>query len=92
MNFCINSKTRLLGGLRLRIHYLLHDHVADLGNIKSWVSEKGYSTSYTKLDENVKFPSIDDFDLLIILGGRMGAYEEEKHSWLAIRKTVLSDK
>jgi GMP synthase-like glutamine amidotransferase len=32
---------------------------------------------------------MDSFDLLVSLGGPMGAYEEEKHPWLATEKEYL---
>jgi GMP synthase-like glutamine amidotransferase len=34
-------------------------------------------------------PPLDSFDLLISLGGPMGAYEEEKHPWLVAEKEYL---
>ncbi|MBT2733786.1 hypothetical protein [Bacillus sp. ISL-7] len=67
----------------MRIHYLQNDKLCDLGNIESWEKERGHSITSTHLDEEACFPSLEDFDLLIISGGRMTSYEEDVYPWLA---------
>ncbi|MFS0906515.1 type 1 glutamine amidotransferase [Priestia aryabhattai] len=41
--------------------------------------------------EKCNFPSLDEFDFLIILGGHMGAYEEETYSWLSLVKQFIKE-
>lgn len=81
----------------LRIHYLQHVPFEGLGCIADWVSAKGHSLSATKFFENNQLPELSDFDWLIVMGGPMGVYDEEKYDWLSgekefIRNTVQSGK
>lgn len=78
-------------GVCMRIYCLQNDHLAGLGAIEAWINGKGYSITTTKAYENTCFLSPDDYDLLIILGGPMGVYEEEEHPWLRIEKDYISE-
>jgi GMP synthase-like glutamine amidotransferase len=87
----------IVGVIFVRIHYLQNDKLSALGNIETWAKERGYVITSTQLDEQACFPSLDDFDLLIISGGRMASYEENLYSWLVkekefIRKAVSRQK
>ncbi|MBU8878488.1 type 1 glutamine amidotransferase [Bacillus sp. FJAT-29790] len=73
----------------MRIHYIQNDPLATLGFIEEWANEKKHSLSFTRMYENENLPSMDDFDMLIILGGRMGAYEEDKFPWLVLEKNFI---
>ena len=82
----------------MRIHiiqHLAHEHAAC---IIDWAERKNHIISYTRLfDERADFPPMGDFDMLIILGGTMGAYDEEKFPWLLsekkfIRQAINEDK
>jgi len=81
----------------MRIHYLQHVPFENLGNIENWALEKGFSLTCTKLFEEENLPEFESFDFLIILGGPMNIYEEDKYSWLKpekefIKKTVEKKK
>ncbi|MEH7505230.1 type 1 glutamine amidotransferase [Neobacillus drentensis] len=73
----------------MRIHYIQNDPLATLGYIEEWVDKKNYSLSFTRMFENSILPSMDEFDMLVILGGRMGAYEEESFPWLVVEKNFI---
>jgi GMP synthase-like glutamine amidotransferase len=73
----------------LRIHYLQHVHFEGLGCIADWVSEKRHSLSATKFFENKQMPELSDFDWLIVMGGPMGVYDEEKYDWLSGEKEFI---
>ncbi|MFC4799064.1 type 1 glutamine amidotransferase [Neobacillus sp. GCM10023253] len=75
----------------MRIHYLQNDPLATLGLIEDWALERNYSISCTTVYENEAFPSMNDFDMLVILGGRMGAYEEELYPWLVDEKNYIKE-
>lgn len=79
------------GGVDMRIHYLQNDPLATLGIIEEWSLEKDHSITGTQMFNNEKLPSTSDFDFLIILGGRMGAYEEEKYPWLTLEKKLIKE-
>ncbi len=59
-----------------RIHYIKHVPFEGLGCIEEWISENGHSLSLTELDSETPYPSTDDFDFLIILGGPMSVYDD----------------
>ena len=81
----------------MRIHYIQHVHFEDLGYIADWAVKNGYPVTKTLVYEEESFPDQDDFDLLVIMGGPMGVYEEDKYNWLKaekefIKETIESDK
>lgn len=73
----------------MRIHYIQNDPLATLGFIEEWVQEKGNHSSFARMFEDEPLPCMDQFDMLIILGGRMGAYEEEEYPWLVEEKKFI---
>ena len=73
----------------MRIHYIQHVHFEPPANIFRWAEKKGYSIRGTKLFLNEKLPDINDFDLLVIMGGPMGVYDEDKFPWLNNEKRFI---
>ncbi|MFC2107139.1 type 1 glutamine amidotransferase [Bacteroidota bacterium] len=73
----------------IRIHYLQHVPFEDLGYIETWAKDKNYSLTSTKLYENTTFPDMDEFDMLIIMGGAMSVNDEEIYPWLSQEKKFL---
>jgi GMP synthase-like glutamine amidotransferase len=81
----------------MKIHYLQHILFEDLANIETWAQDKGHEISKTLLFNGENPPIDDDFDFIIIMGGPMNIYEEDKYPWLAyekefIKKQIESDK
>jgi GMP synthase-like glutamine amidotransferase len=74
---------------KLRIHYLQHVPFEGLGSITEWVSLNGHELSSTQFFINSNMPEPDDIDWLIIMGGPMGVYDEEKYNWLASEKQLI---
>jgi len=70
----------------MRIHSLLHEPFEDTGCIRVWAEKKGNPLSVTRLYLDEPLPSPDDFDLLVIMGGTMNIYEEDKFPWLSGEK------
>jgi GMP synthase-like glutamine amidotransferase len=66
----------------MKIHYIHHVEFETIGTIAQWSEKKGHSLSSTHLYADASFPSLDNFDLLIIMGGPMNIYEYEKYPWL----------
>ena len=73
----------------MRLHYLQHVPFEDLGNIANWAEANNVSISATKLHKKQQFPSLDQFDLLVILGGPMNIYEYDRYSWLKEEKVFI---
>lgn len=73
----------------MNILLLQHDPLDGPGALVEWASKNGHSLSYCLICQGGALPPIDSFDLLVSLGGPMGAYEEEKHPWLVAEKEYL---
>lgn len=73
----------------MNIHYIQHVPFEGLGSIESWVQSNAHTLTRTRpyLAEN--FPSSDDIDLLIIIGGPMNIYEDRKYPWLTEEKRFI---
>jgi GMP synthase-like glutamine amidotransferase len=75
----------------MRIHSLEHEPFEGLGNIEEWAKTKGHSIKRTLLYKNEELPKTADFDWLVIMGGSMNIYEEEKYTWLIEEKKFISE-
>lgn len=73
----------------MHIHFIQHVPFETPGYLWEWAIAQQHSTSFTKIYEAVKFPEPDAMDLLVIMGGPMGVYEEDKHPWLKEEKTFI---
>jgi GMP synthase (glutamine-hydrolysing) len=75
----------------IRIHYLQHDSFEDLSYIGDWAVAKGHSISCTRIDLNEMLPAIENFDWLIIMGGKMGVYERDKYPVIEQELQLIED-
>jgi GMP synthase-like glutamine amidotransferase len=75
----------------MRIHYLQHETYESLGCIEEWIKEKEFSVTSTKFYEYTALPNPSDLDFLIIMGGPMNVYEEDKYPWLKDEKTFIKN-
>jgi GMP synthase-like glutamine amidotransferase len=73
----------------LRIHCFQHVDYEDLGCIKEWCNANGHHLTYTKFYTGELLPKTEDFDWLIVMGGPMGVYENEKYRWLSDEKEAI---
>jgi GMP synthase-like glutamine amidotransferase len=78
-------------GKTMRLHSLEHEPFEGLANIEVWAKNRGHSISRTLLFNNEELPDIDDFDWLVIMGGSMNIYEEEKYPWLREEKNFIAE-
>jgi len=81
----------------MKIHYLQHVPFEDLANIESWARSRGHDLTRTQLFLDEALPEMNQFDWLIIMGGPMNIYEDDKYPWLArekefIRHAIACDK
>jgi GMP synthase (glutamine-hydrolysing) len=59
--------------------------------MENYFLSRGYQISSTKLYSEENFPGLEDFDWLIIMGGPMGVYDEDRFPWLKNEKRFISD-
>ena len=76
-------------GVFMHIHFIQHMPFEHPATIADWAAENNHTTSYTKVFEDAAFPSIDSFDMLVIMGGVMGVYEAGKYEWMPAEKSFI---
>ncbi|WP_375514152.1 type 1 glutamine amidotransferase [uncultured Nostoc sp.] len=75
----------------MRIHYLQHVPFEGLASIEHWLTKKDYILSVTKFYNGDCLPSVDDLDWLIVMGGTMNIYEDDKYPWLTLEKHFIEE-
>ena len=75
----------------MRIHWLQHVPFEDLGIIEEWAGAKAHNLSATRVYENGAPPAKEEIDFLVIMGGPMSVWEEDKYSWLTREKRFIED-
>ena len=73
----------------IRIHYLQHVPFEGLGCIEQWINQNQHYLTSTRFFTNDNLPSLFDFDMLIIMGGPMGIYDDEQYPWLTAEKEFI---
>jgi GMP synthase-like glutamine amidotransferase len=81
----------------MHIHYFQHDHFEDLGFISDWAEEKGFTTSVSRFDLKPHFPDHNEYDWLVVLGGKMGVNDSHEFPWIReeiefIKQSVIKGK
>tara|TARA_R110002167_G_scaffold14879_22_gene59965 strand:- start:1525 stop:2199 length:675 start_codon:yes stop_codon:yes gene_type:complete len=73
----------------MRVHILQHVASEGVGSMKEWFQNKGAIIKTTRVDLLQALPDINDIDWLIIMGGPMSVYEEDKYAWLKPEKEYI---
>ena len=73
----------------MKVHFIQHVPFEHPAYLLKWAAQRNYSVSITKIYEPHILPGINDFDMLVIMGGPMGAYDEDKFSWLKEEKQFI---
>jgi len=72
------------------VHSLEHAPNEGAGRIADWARARGYRYEATRLDLGQPLPSIDDIDLLVIMGGGMNVYQHRDYPWLIDEKRLIA--
>jgi len=75
----------------MHIHFIQHMPFEHPATIADWAEEKNHTTTYTKVFEEVTFPLPDSFNMLVIMGGVMGVYEEDEYDWMLVEKAFIKN-
>ncbi|HWB24206.1 MAG TPA: type 1 glutamine amidotransferase [Chitinophagaceae bacterium] len=73
----------------MHIHFIQHVPFEYPGSILDWAAEKRHTTAFTKVFDGDAFPVPGQFDMLVILGGPMGVYEENIYPWMTLEKQCI---
>jgi GMP synthase-like glutamine amidotransferase len=83
--------------MTVRIHAVQHVPFEGLGHIGQWIADQRHSLTLTRLYAGETLPRLEAFDRLVIMGGPMNIYEDDRYPWLAgerawIRETIDAGK
>jgi len=73
----------------LRLHGLRHESFEKEGEIAAWAHARGHTLTHTDLWNGEALPELSSFDFLVLMGGPMNIYEDDKYPWLAGEKRFL---
>ncbi len=73
----------------MQISVLQHVPHEGPGAIANWAREREHTVHITHLYRDDPLPAVQEIDMLMVLGGPMGVYDEAKHSWLSAEKIFI---
>lgn len=82
---------------RRDIHWFQHVPFEGLGVIETWLTARGCTPNVTRFHAGDSLPDPDSIDWLIVMGGPMGVYDQDRYPWLKeeiawIRDAIASGK
>ena len=75
----------------MRIHCIRHESFEGLGCIGDWINSRGYKVSYSLVFQDAVYPQVEEFDWLIVMGGGMSVYEDDKYPWISAEKELIKN-
>src|ERR1700704_1186771 len=66
-----------------------HLSVERPGIFRDFWTKSGDSWHAVELDEGDRIPPLEDFDLLVVMGGPMDVWQEDLHPWLFAEKAAI---
>src|SRR5262245_50983193 len=76
----------------MKFHCLQHVAFEGPGAVGDWVKARGLPPiSVTCYFANDSTPKPADFDLLLVLGGPMGVYDEDQYPWLLQEQELIAE-
>ena len=73
----------------MRLRVLQHVPFEGPANIARWAEGRGFPVGATRLYSGDEPPPVDEFDLLVVMGGPMGVHDQARYPWLAAGKCFL---
>jgi GMP synthase-like glutamine amidotransferase len=73
----------------MKLHYFQHEDFEDPGTILEWAAERRHPVTATMIYKGEPLPSLNSFDMLVIMGGGMSVYEEDRFPWLIAEKQFI---
>ncbi len=62
----------------MRVHYLSHVPFEQLGAMEGWFQDRDISIGHSLLFAGDALPTPADFDVLVVMGGPMGADDDDR--------------
>ena len=74
----------------MTVYYLQHVPFEGLGAIADWTRTHGIPVARVALFEDQPLPAARETDALIVMGGPMGANDENRYAWIAAEKRFIA--
>lgn len=75
----------------MKAHILQHVPFEGPGYIGTWLSAHDYTLSFTRFYEtDYQLPTPESVDVLVVMGGPMGVYDEAIYPWLTAEKAFIT--
>ena len=75
----------------MRIVWLQHESFEGPGYIREWAQKRGHEITGVMAFERQPLPSIDSFDLLVVMGGPMSVHDDAIFPWIENEKRFLKN-
>jgi len=75
--------------LIMNIHYVQHVAFEGPASILEWAAERGHVMEGTMLFDGQPLPDVNSFDMLVVMGGPMGVFDDQEYPWLEAEKDFL---
>lgn len=73
----------------MRIHILQHVPFEGPAYIGNWLEQSNHEISTTHFYQDSHLPQSNEFDVLIIMGGPMGIYDDQQYPWLRLERKFI---
>jgi GMP synthase-like glutamine amidotransferase len=73
----------------MKIQCFQHSHLGGEIYLPAWAASRGHEWTSSVVPALARFPSVEHLDCLIVLGGPMSAWEEDRYPWLRAEKRLL---
>ncbi len=77
--------------MSLKIHCLLHSELGGDIHLPHWAASRGHGWQTSPAYDKRELPRPEHVDCLVVMGGPMSVWEEDKHPWLKQEKQLLED-
>ncbi|QDT38014.1 type 1 glutamine amidotransferase [Stratiformator vulcanicus] len=72
-----------------RIHVLQHVPFEGPAAIADWALERGATVAVSHVYRGDPLPALDEFDMLVVMGGPMSVNDEAEHDWITPETTLI---
>jgi GMP synthase-like glutamine amidotransferase len=73
----------------MKILVLQHAAIEHPGSFRDIIKSGGHSMHAVELDEGEKIADLADYDIMLVMGGPMDVWEEQKYPWLRTEKAAI---
>lgn len=80
-----------LDGVTARVLAILNDLGDPVGRLGEWLAEAGLELTVVPACDGSPVPELGDFDGLLVMGGAMGAQDDELAPWLPVVRARLAE-